>query len=176
MKVLSYDMELSFSLQVELDRIQPIGETADGLRVNFLIRGGSVRGAHLNGTVLPEGGDWLTLRRDGILLLDVHLTVQDEKGFYVGLTYTGRGDAGDKAYDQFLAGKLPDRPVPLRATMRLEAPAQVGYLARLSRQMFVGIGEADMKSRTVLYNFYRLGPEYVSPGTDFTAGELLALS
>lgn len=173
-------MELSFSLQVELDEMRPIGVTPDGLRVNFLIKRGKVNGVHLKGKVLAEGGDWLTLRPDGILFLDVHLTVEVAPGVFVGLAYTGRGDAGPQAYQEFLAGKLPDRPVPLRATMRLEAPQHTGSpfmenLARLSKQMFVGIGEADLKTMTVLYNFYRIGPEYVAPGTDFTAGDLVSL-
>ena len=54
-----------------------IGETPEGIRVNFYVTGGEITGTRLNGKVLPVGGDWLTLRRDGVGILDVRGNYRD---------------------------------------------------------------------------------------------------
>jgi hypothetical protein len=57
-----------------------IGQLPEGLRLNFYITGGSFEGPNCKGTLLPVGADWLTIRTDGIGILDVRATFKTDDG------------------------------------------------------------------------------------------------
>jgi hypothetical protein len=44
--------------------------------VNLYVTGGKVQGPKVNGKLLPVGGDWLTIRTDGVGILDVRATIE----------------------------------------------------------------------------------------------------
>ena len=75
-------------LQVETP-LQMIGQTPFGERRIAKVTGGSFAGPELNGTVLPGGGDWLLLRADGALQLDVRMTLQTDDDALIYMTYRG---------------------------------------------------------------------------------------
>jgi hypothetical protein len=58
-------------------------------RVVF-VTGGSFEGERLRGTVLPGGGDFLIMRPDGAMHLDVRLVLETDKGEMIYTTYVGR--------------------------------------------------------------------------------------
>ena len=66
-----------FTLTLDVDsNMTDVGETPYGRRRIATVKGGTFEGEELRGTVLPSpGGDWLLQRRDGILMLDVRLTL-----------------------------------------------------------------------------------------------------
>lgn len=130
-----------------------IGETPEGLRANFYVTGGHVSGPHLQGTVLPVGGDWLTVRRDGVGVLDVRATLETGDGALIYFSYTGMLDAGVDGYQRFLDGDLPAR-IPLRGAPRL-LTAHPDYLW-LTRLQCVNIGEVDLENFAVTYDLYAL--------------------
>ncbi|MPQ96487.1 DUF3237 family protein [Modestobacter sp. I12A-02628] len=76
-------------LQVGYDRAQPIGATAAGWRGVYPVDGGTVTGERVNGTVQPGGADWVTQRSDGVMVIDVRLTLATDDGAVIGMTYTG---------------------------------------------------------------------------------------
>ena len=59
-----------FTLSLQVDpNFTDVGETPYGRRRIATVTGGSFEGEELRGSVLPSpGGDWLLLRRDGILI------------------------------------------------------------------------------------------------------------
>src|ERR1700716_680959 len=63
-----------FTLSLTVDpNFTEVGETPYGRRRIATVTGGTFEGEELKGTVLPSpGGDWLLLRRDGVL--------QDDRG------------------------------------------------------------------------------------------------
>lgn len=130
-----------------------IGETPEGLRVNFYVTGGEVAGPRLKGEVLPVGGDWLTIRRDGVGLLDVRATLATDDEALIYLAYTGIIEAGEDGYQRFLDGDLPNR-LPLRGTPRF-LTAHPDYLW-LNRLQCVNVGEADLENFVVSYDIYAL--------------------
>jgi hypothetical protein len=75
-------------IQVEAP-LQMLGQTPFGERRIAKVTGGSFTGPELNGTVLPGGGDWLLLRADGALQLDVRVTLQTDDGALIYMTYRG---------------------------------------------------------------------------------------
>ena len=128
-----------------------IGPVPSGIRVNFYSTGGEVTGPKVSGTVRAVGGDWLTIRPDGIALLDVRTTIETHDQALIDLTYTGVGDLGEDGYERFVQAGPPPR-VPLRVAMRWQS-AHPAY-QWLNRLQCVGVGEADMERSHARYDVY----------------------
>lgn len=86
---LSYEPLFVMTFAVGYDRAQPLGTTAVGFRGVYPVDGGTFEGARLRGVVNPGGSDWVTQRSDGIMLIDVRLTLTTDDGALIGMTYTG---------------------------------------------------------------------------------------
>ena len=84
-----------------------IGPLTEGVRVNVYVTDGEVSGPKMRGRVRPVGGDWLTLRADGVGVFDVRATIELEDGALIYTTYNGVADLGAGGYDRFLAGNPP---------------------------------------------------------------------
>lgn len=67
-----------------------IGPAPEGTRVTFHNAGGEVVGARIRGTVRPNGGDWMTIRRDGVAVMDARVTFEtDDKALILARTRYG---------------------------------------------------------------------------------------
>ena len=128
-----------------------IGPLAEGLRINVYVTDGEVSGPKMHGRLRRVGGDWLSLRPDGIGLLDVRATFELEDGALIYTTYGGVADLGPDGYERFLAGNPPAK-VQLRITPRYYT-GHSDYLW-LNRLQCVGIGEVDMQQMRVSYDIY----------------------
>ena len=82
-------LEHLFTVRFDVSAPRPLGKTPFGERRIVQITGGSFEGPRVRGTVLPEGGDWILLRDDGALQLDVRATLQTEDGALLYMTYRG---------------------------------------------------------------------------------------
>jgi hypothetical protein len=78
-----------FDVEITVPEIQDIGDTPYGVRRVAQITGGTFEGERLRGRVLAGGGDWLLLRKDGVLNLDVRLNLETEDGAKIFMTYHG---------------------------------------------------------------------------------------
>ena len=115
------------TLRLSIAPRQEIGSGPHGARVTFPITGGSFEGERLRGKVLPGGGDWVVKRADGVLELDLRITLETDDGALVHMTFEGiRDDAA------------PGGPY-FRTLPRFEtADAKYSFLNRL---LAVGTGE-----------------------------------
>jgi len=105
---------------------QDLGATPHGTRVTFPIIGGSFEGDRLRGKVLPGGDDWTLKRPDGVMELDLRVTLETDDGALVHMTFEGIRD--DRA---------PGSPY-FRTLPRFEtADPRYAYLNRL---LAVGVG------------------------------------
>ena len=96
-----------------------IGPTPEGLRMNIYITGGEVKGTHLNGKVLPVGADWLTVRSDGVGILDIRATLETDDGAFVDMDYDGIATFTDEQINGLLKGTFPEE-VHCLTTSRFE--------------------------------------------------------
>ncbi|HTS81888.1 MAG TPA: DUF3237 domain-containing protein [Myxococcaceae bacterium] len=83
------ESRLLMTLQVEVGSPQRIGTVPLGTRVTVPIVDGRFEGPRLRGKVLPGGGDWTLLRGDGVLELDLRLTLETDDGALIHLTSFG---------------------------------------------------------------------------------------
>lgn len=145
--------EYLFSVNVQLRPAEVIGPVPEGIRANFYFTGGSFEGPKVRGTIRPVGGDWFTMRPDGVGCLDIRATAETADGALIYAAYTGLTDAGEDGYEHFARGELPPT-FPLRVTPRFST-AHPAY-RWLNRLQCVGIGEVDTQKLEIRYDIYAL--------------------
>ena len=101
---------------------QQLGTVPHGIRSIVPVTGGSFEGPRLRGKVLPGGGDWLLLRSDGVLELDLRITLETDDHALIYMTFQGLRHG-----DYF------------RTLPRFETSAET--YAFLNRIVTVGVGE-----------------------------------
>jgi hypothetical protein len=146
-----YRLEHLFSYTVILRPPEVIGPVPEGIRVNIYITGGEVSGPKIQGKLRPAGADWLTIRRDGVAILDVHITIETHDGALIYAPYSGMGDLGEDGYEKFLRGEAP-QIVSLRIVPRFQT-AHPEYLW-LNRLQCLGIGQVNFERLEVHYDLY----------------------
>jgi hypothetical protein len=107
--------------------IQNFGAVPHATRVTFPITGGSFEGERLRGKVLSGGDDWTVERPDGVVELDLRVTLETDDGALIHMTFEGIRDDGAPAAPYF-------RTVPRFET----AEPKYSFLNRL---LAVGTGE-----------------------------------
>lgn len=131
---------MTLSLTVDFAAMRMIGQTPAGLRRIAPVTGGTFVGERLNGTVLPGGADWVINRPDGVMVIDVRLTLETDDKALIYLTYQGRFLAEPEAMQRFAKGALLDpADYSLAVTARMESgAAPYGWL---NNAIIVGTGE-----------------------------------
>ncbi|MFN6978437.1 MAG: DUF3237 domain-containing protein [Gemmobacter sp.] len=126
-------------LSVDLAPAQALGGTPQGDRKIVPVLGGTVEG-RVTGRVLPGGGDWALTRADGVLTLDVRLTVEAADGGLIHVTYTGMRHGPAAVMARLAAGERVDpSEMYFRIAPRFETAAPAH--AWLNRILAVGVGE-----------------------------------
>ena len=77
------------SLRFSTAPTQNVGAGPHGTRITFPIIGGSFEGDRLRGKVLPGGDDWVVRRLDGVLELDLRVTLETDDGALIHMTFEG---------------------------------------------------------------------------------------
>ncbi len=116
-----------FVLRLQTAPTQNIGDTPQGTRFTFPITGGSFEGERLRGKVLPGGDDWAVKRSDGVIQLDLRITLETDDGALIHMTFEGLRDDSAPGAPYF-------RTLPRFATVE-------GKYSYLNRLLAVGIGE-----------------------------------
>ncbi len=150
---IKYQMEHVFSYSGVLTPPEVIGTVPNDIRANFYVTAGEVWGPRLSGKLRPVGGDWITLRADGVCVLDVRITIEANDGALIDVAYNGILDAGVDGYSAFLRGEVPEI-AQIRAAPRMRT-AHPKY-AWMNRTQFINIGEARLRENTVVYDVYAL--------------------
>ena len=79
-----------FTLSLEVPRIVDLGSTPNGARRIANVSGGTFKGERLSGTIQPApGGDWILVRDDGAMVLDVRLTLETDDQQLIYMAYRG---------------------------------------------------------------------------------------
>jgi len=80
---------LLMTLHVVVGPPQRIGAVARGTRAIVPITGGSFEGPRLRGKVLPGGSDWTLLRPDGVLELELRISLETDDGASISMSSFG---------------------------------------------------------------------------------------
>ncbi|MGF1455629.1 MAG: DUF3237 domain-containing protein [Alphaproteobacteria bacterium] len=121
-----------------------IGATPGGMRMIANVLGGVFEGPRVKGTVARSGGDWLTVRADGSIAIDVRAAVTSHDGHMIYVSYCGRlvmpPEAMAALGDPVATEKLDPSSYYFRTAPLFEA-AMDGPYAWLNHVVTVGVGK-----------------------------------
>ena len=127
-----------FEIDVDLEAPPALtGPGPQGARIIVEARRGRFQGERLRGTVRGPGGDWVTVRADGSVKLDVRLVLETHDGATILMTYNGIGIPRDD-------GKLSLRTAPLFET----GDDRYTWLNRI-QAVANGVGDTESVTYTV---------------------------
>jgi hypothetical protein len=123
-----------FTITIAVPRVVDLGATPYGRRRIAAVGGGTFKGERLNGTIQPSpGGDWLLSRPDGVLVLDVRLTLETDDQQLIYMTYRGMRHGPADVMARLNQGEAVDpRTYYFRTTPSFEtASAKYEWLNRI---------------------------------------------
>ncbi len=120
--------------------LQKLGGVPHGTRSIVPVTGGDFEGPRLRGRVLPGGGDWLLLRTDGVLELDLRITLETDDHALIYLTFQGLRHGPPDAIAALGRGEVVDPArYYFRTLPRFETSTE--KYSFLNRIITVGVGE-----------------------------------
>src|SRR5271157_1340751 len=154
-----YSLEHLFSYVVSVEKPQMIGHLPEGIRAIFYVTKGEITGPKLRGRFLPGGGDWLTVRTDGVGILDVRATLErDDQGRRIKMRVSGR--LGTRAAASRCEFRVDWGPVSEYALMLLYSPTSRWF------SRFLSYGVAHGESRIGFFSATLPGPSGPASGAD----------
>ena len=147
------DSRLLMTLAVKVEDTQKIGAVPHGTRVTAPVPSGTFEGPRLRGAVLPGGGDWTVLRSDGVLELDLRLTLATDDGALIYMTSFGLRHGPPEVLAALSRGERVDPAAYyFRTTPRFStASADYAFLNRM-----LAIAEGDRRADQVIYTVHEL--------------------
>jgi hypothetical protein len=119
---------------------QKLGTVPHGIRSIVPVTGGDFEGPRLRGKVLPGGGDWLLLRSDGVLELDLRITLETDDHALIDMRFHGLRHGPPDAIAALGRGEVVDPArYYFRTLPRFETSTET--YAFLNRIISVGVGE-----------------------------------
>ncbi len=132
--------------------VAPAIEVSPSRRV-IAITGGEIRGARVNGIVLPGGADFQTVRADGVIELTARYVIQTDSGALIYVENFGLRHGPPDSMDRLHRGEPVDSSlIYFRTTPRFETAAS--EYQWLTKYIFVGIAERLPDS--VAISFYQV--------------------
>jgi len=117
------------------------------------IAGGEVRGARLNGVVLPGGADFQVIRPDGVIALTARYVIRVDSGALIYVENSGLRHGSPDVMERLRRGESVDPSlVYFRTAPRFETSAP--EYEWLTRHIFVGT--AARLPDSVAISFYQL--------------------
>jgi hypothetical protein len=134
--------------QVFVATPQKLGVVPHGTRVVAPITSGTFEGPRLRGKVLPGGADWTLLRSDGVLELDLRITLETDDGTLIRMTSFGLRHGPPEVLAALARGESVDPSTYyFRTTPRFETSApQYEFLNRL-----IAIASGDRRASGPIY-------------------------
>jgi hypothetical protein len=120
--------------------VQKLGAVPYGVRTFVPVTGGDFEGPRLRGRVLQGGGDWLLLRADGVLELDLRITLETDDHALIYMSFQGLRYGPPEVIAAFSRGEVVDPArYYFRTVPKFETSAE--SYAFLNRIVAVGVGE-----------------------------------
>ena len=147
------DFRLLMTLHVAVGGVQKIGAVPHGTRVTAPIASGHFEGPRLRGKVLPGGGDWTLLRGDGVLELDLRITLETDDGALVSMRSFGLRHGAPEVIAAVARGEAVDPATYyFRTTPRFEtAHPAYAFLNRL-----VAVASGDRRPEGPIYTIHEV--------------------
>lgn len=149
----SLQMQFAFKAEITLDKPMELGNTPHGNRRIIPITGGSFEGLLLKGTIVPGGGDWQTIRSDGVAELEAKYTLRTDDDALIYILNRGYRHGPPEIMQRLAKGEQVDpKEYYFRCTSVFETSSE--KYEWLNRYIFIATGER--KADGVVLDFYKL--------------------
>lgn len=145
---------ITLALTVDFATMVSIGQTPGGLRRIAPVTGGAFTGERIRGIVLPGGNDWVVNREDGVMVIDVRLTLQTDDGAMIYLTYQGRLLADAEAMARFRKGALLDAR---EYSLAMVAKFECGDERYRWLNNVIAVGTGEQTATGPIYSIFEVG-------------------
>lgn len=139
---------------------ESFGPGPDGMHITYYIDSGEIRGPKLNGKV--HGGDWVTLRRDGVGIAEPRITYETDDGALILSRYYGVIDLGPDGYQRAVRNDFDPVPPMVLAPQFITSHPNWLWLNRLQ---CLAVGRATMAERVVRLDIYAIRPGQTLPSS-----------
>ncbi|MFZ4689269.1 MAG: DUF3237 domain-containing protein [Polymorphobacter sp.] len=154
MTSLAHSHLLTFTLDVGFAEMLTIGRVPAGLRRIAPVEGGRFEGPRLRGEVLPGGADWVVNRPDGVMVIDVRLTLKAVDGALIYLTYQGRFVATPDAMTRFNTGRML---APAEYSLAIAARFECGDERHAWLNDVIAVGTGEQTRTGPIYTIFAIG-------------------
>jgi Protein of unknown function (DUF3237) len=110
-------------------------------------------GERLNGIVLP-GNDWVINRPDGVMVIDVRLTLKTDDGAMIYMTYQGRFLAKPEAMARFSKGAMLEAD---EYSLAMTAKFECGDERYAWLNDVVAVGTGEQTATGPVYSIFEIG-------------------
>jgi hypothetical protein len=150
---LAPQLELVASVALRLGTVVSVGETPDGVRMQFMVHG-TVNGPQLSGKFPESTAAYLRIDRDGVGTINVRAALVLHDDAMAELEATGRYDFGEDGYRRAVERDLPDSDLGWCPRF-LTGDARYLWL---NRTQFLGVGRLRPKEGRVDYDLFSIAP------------------
>ncbi len=147
------DSRLLMTLQVAVVDAQKIGAVPHGTRVTAPIAGGRFEGPRLRGKVLPGGGDWTLLRADGVLELDLRITLETDDGALIHMTSFGLRHGPPDVIAALSRGERVD---PATYYFRTTPRFETGHPTYAFLNRLLAVASGDRRAEGPIYTIHEI--------------------
>ena len=148
------DTRLLMTLQVRVGTPHNLGAVPHGIRRTAPLSGGSFEGPRLRGSVVAGGSaGWQVLRSDGVLEMDLRVTLQTDDGAHISMRSFGLRHGPPEVIAAIGRGETVDPATYyFRTTPRFEtAHPAYAFLNRI-----VAVASGDRRSEGPLYTVHEV--------------------
>ena len=147
------DSRLLMTLQVAVTGAQKIGAVPLGTRVVGLVGSGHFEGPRLRGKVLPGAADWTLLRSDGVLELELRMTLETDDGALIFMKSFGLRHGPPEVMAAMARGEVVDPSTYyFRTTPRFSTGnAKYAFLNRL-----IAFSSGDRRPEGPIYTIHEV--------------------
>jgi hypothetical protein len=142
------------TLQVSVAAPQNVGAVPHGARRIAPISGGVFDGPRLRGTVLPGGSaDWLLLRADGVLEMDLRVTLRTDDGALISMRSFGMRHGPPDVIAAIGRGEPVD---PAAYYFRTTPRFQTAHPAYVFLNRLLAVASGDRRADGPIYTIHEL--------------------
>jgi hypothetical protein len=158
----SLHTEFFAAVTVRVDPPQFIGETPEGIRIDFYAREGTAIGPGFRGKIFPGSSDHMIVRPDGVGVIRVRAVIVADDGAKFEVEEVGNIEFGEDGYKRALVGNLPARSRLVVCPRILTADPKYSWI---NRAQCVGVGRTRLEDLVVEYDVFATSSRDVNQAT-----------
>ena len=148
------DTRLLMTLQVRVGTPHSLGAVPHGIRRTAPLSGGSFEGPRLRGSVVAGGSvDWQVLRSDGVLEMDLRVTLQTDDGALISMRSFGLRHGPPEVIAAIGRGETVD---PATYYFRTTPRFETAHPAYTFLNRIVAVASGDRRPEGPIYTVYEV--------------------